>query len=71
MKQVHLTINVSDGKFNKLMEFLKKNFGDASIDQADDIDVPKWHKDIVIKRISTSNKEDFFPLKDLDKKVSV
>lgn len=66
MKQVNITINVPDNKFDKLMEFLSQNFGNISINQTEIFDIPEWHKEIVLKRIKNSKDEDFFPLDDLD-----
>lgn len=69
MKQVNITINVPDSKFDKLMEFLSKNFGSITVNQTEDFDVPEWHKEIVLKRMKNTKKEDFFPLDDLDNKI--
>lgn len=69
MKQVNITINVPDNKFDELMEFLSKNFGNITINQTEDFDVPEWHKEIVLKRIKNSKDEDFFSLDDLDDKI--
>ncbi len=71
MKQVHLTINVPDSKFDKLMEFLSNNFGNITVNQTEDFDVPEWHKEIVLKRIETAKEEDFFPLDDLDNRIKL
>jgi len=71
MKQVNITINVPDSKFDKLMEFLSKNFGNITVNQAEDFDVPEWHKEIVLKRIKNAKDEDFFPLDDLDNKIKL
>lgn len=43
MKQVHLTINVSDRKVNQLIELLSKNFGTVTVTEVDDFVVPEWH----------------------------
>lgn len=67
MRQVNLTINVSDNKFDLLMEFLKKNFG--SVDIHDEFEVPEWHKKIVLERMKNSKPEDFFSLDELDTKI--
>lgn len=71
MKKVHLTINVPEGKFEKLLEILKMNFGDVTIDESEGFDVPEWHQEIVIERIKNSEEKDFFPLDDLDNKISL
>lgn len=71
MKQVHVTINVPDSKFDKLMEFLSKNFGNITVNEIEDFDVPEWHKEIVLKRIKNAKDEDFFPLDDLDNKIKL
>lgn len=68
MKQVNLTINVSDNKFNQLIEFLSKNFGAVSIDDAN-FEVPEWHKEIVRERIKTAKKEDFIPWEEARKQL--
>lgn len=71
MKKVHLTINVPDSKFDKLMDFLSKNFGDITVNQTEDFDVPEWHKEIVLKRIKNAKDEDFFSLDELDNKIKL
>lgn len=69
MKQVNITINVPDSKFEKLMDFLNENFDAISVDQVEDIDVPEWQKEIVLKRMKNATEEDFFPLEDMDDKL--
>jgi len=69
MKQVHVTINVPDNKFDKLMEFLSKNFGNITVNQTEDFDVPEWHKEIVLKRIKNAKEEDFIPWEEARKKL--
>lgn len=59
MKQVHVTINVPDSKFDKLMEFLSDNFGDVTVNQSADFDVPEWQKEIVRERLKNAKDEDF------------
>jgi hypothetical protein len=71
MKQVNITINVSDSKFDKLMEFLSKNFGNITVNQTEDFVVPEWHKEIVLQRIKNGKDENFFPLDDLDNKIKL
>lgn len=69
MKQVNITINVPDSKFEKLMDFLNENFDAISVDQVEDIDVHEWQKEIVLKRMKNATEEDFFPLEDMDDKL--
>ncbi len=71
MKQVNITINVPDSKFEKLMDFLTENFDAISVDQVEDIDVPEWQKEIVLKRMKNATEEDFFPLEDMDDKLKL
>lgn len=71
MKQVNITIQVPDSKFDKLMEFLSKNFGNVTVNESEDIHVPEWQKEIVLKRIKNAKNEDFFPLSDLDNKINL
>ncbi|MES2587797.1 MAG: hypothetical protein V4622_02385 [Bacteroidota bacterium] len=71
MKQVNLTINVSDSKFNQLLEFLTKNFGSVNVTEVEDFEIPEWHKEIVRERKKTSKPENFFALEDLDKKIKL
>jgi len=69
MKQVHVTINVPDSKFDKLMEFLSDNFGDVTVNQTEDFDVPEWHKEIVRERFKNGKDEDFIPWEEARKKL--
>lgn len=69
MKQVHLTINVPDQKFDKLIEFRSQNFGPVKVNESEDFNVPDWHQEIVLKRIKNAKEEDFFPLEDLDSNI--
>lgn len=69
MKQVYLTINISDSKLNLLLDFLYKNFGDVSVTNIADFEVPEWQKEIVLNRMKNAKPEDFFPLDDLDNKI--
>lgn len=71
MKQVNITIQVPDNKFDKLMEFLSKNFGKITVNESEGLDVPEWHKEIVLKRIKNAKNKDFFPLDDLDSKINL
>lgn len=61
MKQVHLTINVSDSKINQLIDLLSKNFGAVTVTEAEDFVVPEWHKEIVRERIQNTKQEDYVP----------
>ncbi|MCH8534561.1 MAG: hypothetical protein LAT51_05780 [Flavobacteriaceae bacterium] len=71
MKQVNITINVPDNKFDKLITFLSENFGSISVNQMEDFKVPEWHKEIVLKRQKNATKEDFFSVDDLGKKIKL
>jgi hypothetical protein len=71
MKQVNLTINVSDSKFNQLLDFLSKNFGAVNVTNATDFEVPEWHKEIVLERMKNAKAEDFFSLDELDNKIKL
>lgn len=67
MKQVHLTINVPDSKYNQLIEFLNKNFGEVSVTEIEDI--PDWQKEIVRDRIHNTKPEDYVPWKEARKQL--
>lgn len=70
MKQVHLTINVSDNKVNQLIELLSKNFGTVKVTEVeDDIVVPEWHKEIVRERIKNAKPEDYIPWEEARKQL--
>jgi len=71
MKQVNITINVTDNKFNQLIEFLTQQFGAESLKNVDDYEVPDWQKEIVLERMKNSKAEDFFSLEDLDSKIKL
>jgi hypothetical protein len=71
MKQVNLTINVSDSKFNQLIDFLSKNFGTVNVTYAADFEVPEWHKEIVLERMKNAKAEDFFSIDELDNKIKL
>ncbi len=51
MKQVNLTINVADNKFNQLIELLTNSFGSENIKQNDVFEVSSWNKELVINRL--------------------
>ena len=44
MKQVSITINVTDNKFNQLIEFLTQQFGVECLTKVEDFEVPEWQK---------------------------
>lgn len=45
MRQVNLTIQVSDNKFNQLLEFLSTNFGEVKVTETSSVDdIPEWQK---------------------------
>lgn len=70
MKQVHLTINVSDSKVNQLIELLTKNFGAVKVTELEeDIVVPEWHKKIVRDRIKNTKPEDYISLDELESRL--
>lgn len=70
MKQVHLTINVSDSKVNQLIELLSKNFGTVKVTEVEeDIMVPEWHKKIVLDRIKNTKAEDYISLDELESRL--
>jgi len=70
MKQVHLTINVSDSKVNQLIELLSKNFGTVKVTEVqEDIVVPEWHKKIVRDRIKNTKPEDYISLEELESRL--
>lgn len=69
MKQVHLTINVSDNKVNQLIELLSKNFGAVKVTEVEDFVVPEWHKEIVNKRIKNAKPEDYISLDELESRL--
>lgn len=60
---MQLLLNVKDkNKANLLLEFLKSLNYVNSIEQLDeeqDIEIPEWHKKIVLDRIQTSTPENF------------
>lgn len=69
MKQVSITINVTDNKFNQLIEFLTQQFGVECLTKVEDFEVSEWQKEIVLERMKNSKAEDFFSLEDLDSKI--
>lgn len=70
MKQVHLTINVSDRKVNQLIELLSKNFGTVKVTEVqEDFVVPEWHKEIVNERIKNAKPEDYISLDELESRL--
>jgi hypothetical protein len=71
MKQVSITINVTDNKFNQLIEFLTQQFGVECLTKVEDFEVPEWQKEIVLERMKNSKAEDFFSLEDLDSKIKL
>lgn len=71
MKQVSITINVTDNKFNQLIEFLTQQFGVESLTKVEDFEVPEWQKEIVLERMKNSKAEDFFSLEELDSKIKL
>jgi hypothetical protein len=71
MKQVNITINVTDNKFDKLVTFLTKHFGEVTVNEAEDIEVPEWQKKIVFDRIKKAKEEDFIPLSELDDRIKL
>jgi len=71
MKQVNITINVSDNKFESLIAFLTKYFGEITISEVEDFEVPEWQKKIVLDRIKSAKKEDFYPLSELDERIKI
>ncbi len=71
MKQVNLTINVSDSKFDQLIDFLSKNFGTVNQTNAADFEVPEWHQEIVLERMKNTKPEDYFSLDELDSKIKL
>jgi hypothetical protein len=71
MKQVNITINVSDNKFESLIAFLTKYFGEITISEVEDFEVPEWQKKIVLDRIKSAKEEDFYPLSELDERIKI
>lgn len=70
MKQVHLTINVSDSKYIQLVEYLSANFGTVKVtEEQDDFVVPEWQKKIVLERIKNTKPEDYISLEELEKRL--
>jgi hypothetical protein len=56
MKQVNLTINVSDNKFKQLIELLTKNFGSENVNESEVFEVSSWQKETVLKRLNEYKK---------------
>jgi hypothetical protein len=52
MKQVNLTINVSDNKFKQLIELLTKNFGSENVTEGEVFEVSSWQKETVLQRLN-------------------
>lgn len=71
MKQVNITINVTDNKFDMLVAFLTKHFGEVTVNEAEDIEVPEWQKKIVFDRIKKAKEDDFYPLSELDDRIKL
>lgn len=69
MKRVHLTINVSDSKYQQLVEYLTKHFGKVTVTEEEDIIVPEWHKEIVRERIKNAKPEDYIPWEEARKQL--
>ena len=70
MKQVHLTLNIPDNKYEELLHFLSQNFNVLSSVKIGD-DVPEWHKDIVRDRKINTNKKDYITLEELNAKIQL
>ena len=70
MKQV--VLNIPDNKFNFFME-LVRNFKFVSIEKttenASEIDIPEWHKEIINDRVKNSKIEDMQNWKDVELKL--
>lgn len=71
MKQVNITINVTDNKFDTLLAFLTKHFGEFTVSEVEDFEVPEWQKKIVLDRIKSAKEEDFYPLSELDGRIKI
>lgn len=56
MKQVNLTINVSDNKFNQLIELLTNSFGSENVKQDEVFEVSSWQKETVLQRVNEYQK---------------
>jgi hypothetical protein len=54
MKQVNLTINISDNKFDQFMDFIK-SLDFVSVDT--DLDYPSMTEEEIKERVSSSNKQ--------------
>ena len=56
MKQVNLTINVTDNKFNQLIDFLTKSFGAENVKQNEVLEISSWQKKLVLERVEEYKK---------------
>jgi hypothetical protein len=64
MKQVHLTITVSDSKYEQLLEFLAAHFGKMEVVEGDDRVSSEEQKAIVRERIKNTKPGDYISLED-------
>lgn len=68
MKQVHLTLNIPEEKYDDFIHYLSQNFDVLhSITLGDEI--PEWHKEIVRKRKSNTKKDDFITIEELTSRI--
>ena len=71
MKRINLTINVSDNKFDQLVEFLSTHFGAEITETTSETEVPYWHQEIILNRLEETRPDDYFPFEDLDEKIKL
>jgi superfamily II helicase len=56
MRQVNLTINISDSKFEQFIELMQQL---GFVTNENDFHIPEEHKELVRNRIKTAKKEDY------------
>lgn len=66
MKEI--TLRIPEKKFNFFMELVNQLGLEVT---NDNLEIPEWHKEIVLDRIKNAKDEDFFSLDDLDNKIKL
>lgn len=70
MKQVQITINVSDNKLDKLMDFLNTHFKVKSVVTTEENEIHDWQKQLVLNRLEEPN-QTFYTLEEVDLKIKL
>lgn len=66
MRQVNLTINISDSKFEQFIEMMQQL---GFVANENDLYIPEEHKELVRNRIKTAKKEDYISWEEARKQL--